>query len=223
MNNNDFAWIAVPDIVPLFNLSPNTEAQVIKPYIIEAQHFDLLNVIPETLYNALNIAIQENPTQWKINKTYQSGDKVFYSNRYYIANTTTTETPTNSTEWDDYELMNFYYSFVKKWLAGATMQRYLPYMGLHITQWGLEQYNQDGFGQVTDKRRGEISNAVKNKTDVYFDKMIKELNRVNYTFDSVVYAQQTCKETKTQLPFSIIGAGKYKNYGTNRDSERYRH
>lgn len=223
MNNNDFAWIAVPDVTPLFALSPNTDANEFKRYVIEAQQIDLFNLIDANLYDALNSAVLANPAQWKPTKVYSSGDKVFYNNAYWIANTTTVtgETPDSSTDWDAYELMNFYYSYVKKWLAGAAMVRYTPYHGLHITQWGLEQYNQEGFGQVTDKRRAEILNAIKGKTSVYQTKMFDALKAANNTFDGVVYSDTKCKATRKRLPFAALGAGKFNNEQLTNERRQY--
>lgn len=211
----------MPDVTPLFVISPNTEATVFSPYVIEAQQIDLANLIDADLYNAIDLAVAANPPQWKVSKTYNAGEKIFYGNAYYIANTTTTDNPQSSTDWDVYELMTFYYLYVKKWLAGAAMTRYAPYHGLHITQWGLEQYNQEGFGQVSDKRRAEILNSIKGKTSVYQTKMFDYLSEVNYTFDGVQYKGKGCGTRRKKLPFTALGAGKFNNYPIDDNQKKY--
>lgn len=219
MNNQDFAWIAVPDVTPLFTLSPNTIADEFKRCVIDGQQIDLYNLIDSDLYNAIDTAVKANPAQWK-QKSYNAGEKVFYNNAYYIANNTTTNAPPSS-DWDSYELMNFYYLYVKKWLAGAAMVRYAPYLGLHLTQWGLEQYNQEGFGQVSDKRRAEIVNAIKSKTSVFQTKMFDALSTANNTFDGVVYGNTSCKSKRKRLPFAALGAGKFNNQPLTHNRREY--
>ena len=219
MNNQDFAWIAVPDVTPLFRLSINTPEYEFKREVIDAQQIDLFNLIDHTLYNAIDTAVKANPAQWK-QKSYNAGDKVFYDNAYYIANTTTTNAPPSS-GWDNYELMNFYYLYVKKYLAGAAMVRYAPYLGLHLTQWGLEQYNQEGFGQVSDKRRGEIVNMIKSKTSVFQTKMFDALSEAKNTFDGVVYGSTSCKSKRKTLPFAALGAGKFNNQPLTHNRREY--
>lgn len=211
MNNNDFAWISVEDIVPLFALSPNSPQTEIKLHVVKAQVFDLKEIIDINLYNAINEAVKANVQQWKANRTYLAGDKVFYDNAYYTANTTTTEKPPHA-DYDNYELMNFFYNYVKKWLAGATIVRYSPFLGLHLSQWGLEQYNQEGFGTVSDKRRGEIINSFKSETESYKSLMFQALDEANYTFDGVVYSRKTCGAKSSKLPFTILGAGNKNQY-----------
>jgi hypothetical protein len=217
MNNNDFNWIIVEDIIPILAISPNTDISVIKPHIVQAQTFDSKKLIGTDLYAALNSAIKANIQQWKSGRTYNSGDKVFYNNAYYIANTTTTEQPPNA-DYDDYELMNFYYQYFKKWLAVASVVRYIPFMGLHATQWGLEQYTQEGFGQVSDKRRSELTNSYKNIMSVYENEVIQALTDSKYIFDGVQY-ENKCIPKKSKLAFTIIGAGQTNNY--EHDSNRY--
>ncbi len=106
MNNNDFAWISVEDIVPLFALSPNSPPTEIKLHVVKAQCFDLKEIIDTNLYNAINEAVKANYQQWKQGRTYNLSDKVFYDNAYYIANTTTTEKPPHA-DYDNYELIHF--------------------------------------------------------------------------------------------------------------------
>jgi hypothetical protein len=203
MINNDFAWIGLTDITPILPLSPNTDEKEIKVYVLKAQEIDFANMVSENLFNAINEAVKGNIQQFKQGRTYQQDAKVFYNNAYYIAVEETTTNPEDPEFWTDYELMNFFYLYVKKWLATATVVRYLPFLGLHATQWGLEQYSQEGFGQVTDKRRGEMLNSYVSEASVYLSKMANELKRVNYTFDGVVYAQP-CNKIQRKNPFTII-------------------
>ena len=207
---NNKAWISVVDITPFFAvLSPNTPTAQIEQQVILAQTLDVKNELPKELIEDINNAILANPQQYRTNRTYVEGDKVFYNGVYYIAldAIAVNEAPP-SADWGDYELMNFYNVYVKRWLAGCTMKRYMPYLGLHGTQWGLEQFQQEGFGQVSDKRRAELLNSIAGQTSAYENEMINYLNDVNWTLDGVVYERETlCKQVKNKLPFSIIGAG----------------
>ena len=205
MNNNDFAWISVPDVLPDYNISPNTPVDQFKTYVIQAQKFDFKNLVSDSLYSAINTAIAANVAQYRTGRTYATGDKVFYLNNYYTALQSTTEVPLGSTEWEAYELMNFVHHYVKKWLAGESVCRYLPFLGVNATQWGLEQYRQDSFEPVSDKRRGEILNYYRGITDVYFTKMSNALKDAEYTFDGVVYTGNACISTKRKLSFTING------------------
>lgn len=110
------------------------------------------------------------------------------------------------------ELYSFYTLFVVNYLAGLTMSRYSPYLGIHATQWGMEQYNQEGFGQVTDKRRAEILNAIKSKTNAFEYKLTEYLKSVDNTLDGVVYScNNPCKPQKHRLSFSIIGQNRVRH------------
>lgn len=212
MKNNRQAWVSVPDICEIYPLSPNTNPKEIEIYSFEVQEFDLPNVLNENLISLIDTNIKLKIQQWK-NKTYNQGDKVFYDNVYYIAKQTTTDNPENSNEWEVFEAMTFYHNFVKPFMCMKTMEKYAPLIGLHMTQWGLEQYSQDSFSQVTDKRRSELLNQIKGKSNVYLYKLEKELKGLNYILDGVEYKTE-CKIKKAS--FSVIGAStKRVNYDYN--------
>ncbi len=210
--------VSINDIAQYFTISENTDVKQIKPSVIEAQEFELANALGKQLSTAISTAVAENPKQYNQGKTYQIGDKVFYNGTYYIATAITTALPTDVDDWDVYELMTFWAQFVKRYLCGAAMVRYLPYLGLHSTQFGLEQYNQEGFGTVSDKRRGELTNSVEGRTSAFLSAIQTEMKEKNYTFDNVVYEVGTCEtRTKRKLNFKIIGA----NDGSNTTRTRY--
>lgn len=207
---NNKAWISVVDIIPFFAvLSENTPVKQIDAKVRLAQRLDLPNALPQTLITAINTAILANPQQYRTNKTYSLGDKVFYNAAYYIAlDAISVNDAPPSDNWEDYELMNFYNTYVKPFLSGLTMKRYMPYLGLHATQWGVEQFNQEGFGTVSDKRRAELLNSIAGETSAYESEMINYLNDVNWTLDGVVYERDNlCKKVQSKLPFTAIGAG----------------
>jgi hypothetical protein len=107
------------------------------------------------------------------------------------------------------ELDEFFKMVVLPYISACTMVRYSPFLGLHATQWGLEQYVQEGFGAVTDKRRAELLNSFEGKKNVFEIKMLKYLSDHKYTFDGVVYKSNVkCGAKKNTLSFSIIGANK---------------
>jgi|694.fasta_scaffold02665_25 hypothetical protein len=207
MINNLFAWIGIMDITPILALSPNTDESDLKLHVIDAQEIELQNLIQIELYQAINEAVKANYSQFKNGRTYEEGAKVFYNSAYYIALEQTTTSPEDAEFWTSYELMDFYYNFVKKWLATATVVRYLPFHGLHVTQFGLEEYTQEGFGQVSDKRRAEMLQNFKGKSDVYRTRMLNELDRVKSTFDGVKYEVELCRARKKRNQFTVLGIG----------------
>jgi hypothetical protein len=209
MKNNRLAWVSVPDLCELFPLSPNTNTREVELCALDAQEFDLPNYLTESLIDLIAENVVEKIQQWK-SKSYNTGEKVFLKGTYYIALTTTTDNPENSNEWEVFEAMTFYYDYIKKYLCGKTMERYAPYVGLHMTQWGLEQYSQDSFSQVSDKRRSELLNQIKGKTNVYLYKMQKALKDVDYILDGVSYKPECTK--KERMSFSVIGATNKLNY-----------
>jgi hypothetical protein len=83
---NNKAWISVVDITPFFAvLSPNTPTAQIEQQVILAQTLDVKNELPKELIEDINNAILANPQQYRTNRTYVEGDKVFYNGVYYIA------------------------------------------------------------------------------------------------------------------------------------------
>ena len=119
------------------------------------------------------------------------------------------------------ELMDLFNMVIKPYLSGCTMQRYLPYMGLNATQWTFEEYKQEGFTPVTDKRRAEIVNSIEGTKNTYQVKLLKYLQDAKYTFDGVVYPSKGCKQTKPRLSFSIIGATEINKRHYNRNERLY--
>lgn len=204
MNNNEFAFLGVEDLIPIIAISPNTDFNRVRPHIIEAQILDLVSIFGETFYSDLKVKVKANYKQYQQGKTYSINDIVFYEEAYYKALASTSSTP-NSTDWQVNELLTFYHLYVKIFLACATVTKYLPFMDLHQTQWGLEQYNQEGFGQVSDKRRAELVNNIKSKMEVYKTRMLNYFEKVDGTFDGVKY-EVTCSANKNRrLSFTIIG------------------
>jgi hypothetical protein len=127
----------------------------------------------------------------------------------------------NSSPPDDNELYQFFEYYVKPYLAGATMVRYLPFSNMHLTQWGTEQYTQDGFGQVTDKRFAEMQNHIRSKTSAFESRMINYLKKVNYTLDGIVYKGYECNNVRKKQSFSVLGAGGINKVNRFRDGRVY--
>ena len=106
------------------------------------------------------------------------------------------------------ELQAFYNDFIKKLLAGLAICRYTPFIGLHVTQWGLERYGQEGMAAVSDKNRAELLNSFKGKTSAFETLALVALKQANSTFDGVKYSCGCeCKPNRKRLPFSVVGAG----------------
>lgn len=150
-----------------------------------------------------------NIKQWSASKTYAIDDKVYYNNNYYIAiDSSTNEAPPDA-KWDLFELMNFWHHYVKKFLIASAVKNYFPYLGMHATQWGLEQYNQEGFGQVTDKARAQLLNSVTSDCGRYLTKLKTYGKSVDWTFDGVKYeCSNECElvNKRRGISFRIIGA-----------------
>ena len=210
MRNNDYAFISLTDITPIYGIiSPNTASSQITPQILKAQETDLEAGLCANLVDAIEVQLKLNIKQWSASKTYAIGEKVFYDNNYYIATAISTNEAPPTAKWELHELMNFWHHYVKKFLISATVKNYFPYLGMHATQWGLEQYNQEGFGQVTDKARAQLLNAVTSDCGRYLTKIKTYGKSVNWTFDGIKYeCSNECEvvNTKRGLNFRIIGA-----------------
>ena len=210
MRNNDYPFISLTDITPVYGIiSPNTASSQITPQVLKAQETDLEANLCANLVDAIEVQLKLNIKQWSASKTYAIGDKVFFDNSYYIATVISTNEAPPSNKWELFELMNFWHHYVKKYLISSTVKNYFPYLGMHATQWGLEQYNQEGFGQVTDKSRAQLLNAVTSDCGRYLNKLLVYGKSVNWTFDGIKYECQTeCDTQKIRrgLNFRIIGA-----------------
>ena len=127
----------------------------------------------------------------------------------------------NSSPPDDNELSQFFEDYVKPYLACSTIVRYLPFSNIHLTQWGAEQYTQDGFGQVTDKRFAGMQNHVASKTSAFQSKMTNYLKSVKYTLDGIVYKELNCNNVRKKQSFSVLGAGGINKVNKFRDGRVY--
>ena len=211
-------WITINDISRQTPISPNTNIDVLRSYILDAENFDFCG-FNEKLFEDIDSALNPKPLVWSPTKTYVVGDRVFFGGKFFKAKATTTNPTTNTTDWVSIELLNFYIDFVKNYIIQTTYARYLPFLGLHATQFGLEQYNQEGFGQVSDKRRGEMVNDVLAKKNIFQTKMENRLKELGYKLDGVLYNQNHChRNTGNKMNFSIIGANS--NYANNRKGRR---
>lgn len=105
------------------------------------------------------------------------------------------------------QLKAFYDDFFKSVVSGFVVSRYMPFIGLHATQWGLDEYAADGSQRSSDKRRSELTNSVQADTQGFINLAEIELKRVSYTFDSVNYGGCISGKTGQRAKFTVIGAG----------------
>jgi len=209
MPNNTTLWISLSDVVEMFNISPNTEPKYVNTHIQYAQDFDFKAVFALPFYTAINDSFKAYKGVWITTANYVVGDIILDGGVYYkaIANNVGSQPP--SANWQTCELLNFFNQYIKDWLSGVTMVRYMPYYGTHATQWGFEQYGQEGFQAVSDKRLAEILNAVKSTKNAFESTMIIAFNEAKGTFDGVKYELVSCGKTTNRQGFSIIGVNKF--------------
>jgi hypothetical protein len=210
MRNNDYPFITIVDINTQYGfVSAHTFPSIINPFIIDTQESDLEANLCANLVDAIEVQLKLNIKQWSATKTYAIGDKVFFDNSYYIATSVSTNEAPPTNKWELFELMNFWHHYVKKFLISATVKNYFPFLGSNATQFGLEQYNQEGFQPVSDKTRAQILNAITSHSGRYLTKIKTYGKSVNWTFDGVKYeCSNECEvvNTKRGLNFRIIGA-----------------
>lgn len=90
------------------------------------------------------------------------------------------------------KLVAFYDDYVKPFLVCKAYERLLVLHGRNITQFGLRVNNEETSSEVSDKARGEWIEQTTHKANVYLADLMKEMKKVNYTFDSVVYSFAKC-------------------------------
>ncbi len=122
------------------------------------------------------------------------------------------------------ELNDFFNIVVKPFISACSFHRYFPYAGINTTQWTVEEYGQEGFKPISDKRRAEMTNSIEGLKNTFQVKLLKYLQDAKYTFDGVVYKGKNCAQTKPKLSFSVIGAGNVNrndNYNYNKRERLY--
>ena len=105
---------------------------------------------------------------------------------------------------DQPELRQFYNEFVKPYFSLLAYHRTLAKHGVNMTQFGLTEPEDPAgtFKQTSDSRRSVLMKSTLSDSNVALTKLNKELGRINYTLDGVVYA--TAPITKPRLGISGI-------------------
>ena len=97
-------------------LSNNISNLDIDTFILDAQEFDTINVLPIALLNAIESKVKSKIQQWNKNVEYNVDDIVILETYFTCKNTNTNSRPTNS-DWKDNELMNFYVEYLQPFIA----------------------------------------------------------------------------------------------------------
>lgn len=110
------------------------------------------------------------------------------------------------------ELQSFLDECVKPYIIFGAYGKFLLWHGRNISQFGLRSNNEDTSDPVEDKVRGELLADIRKKTNIFFAKMKKELCKVNYTFDSIVYEfTDECFSSKSKPFIGIKQVGRNRN------------
>jgi hypothetical protein len=91
---------------------------------------------------------------------------------------------------DQPELRTFYNDYVKRYLCLLTYHRILAKHGINMTQFGMTQTKDPAgtFDPVAETRRAVLMKSTLSDSNVALTLLNKQLGKVNYTLDGIVYA-----------------------------------
>lgn len=209
--------ITKQQIAKYVQLSENIDDEQINPFILDAQQYDTIPILPDTLLNAIEAQVMLKLQQWNKNKTYSIADAVWFGSerRFYLATTEHSNSVPPSGNWKAFELMNFYEQYLQPFLAFSFYYRFIAYHGANVTQFGIRQMREDSSDEISDKRRAEMLGDICSKKDVWVLKMSKALNDAKYTFNGVKYAVDNGERTHLKPKVKIFQLG-----GRHRNSRR---
>ena len=188
-------------------LSENIDSLNIDTFIRDAQEFDTISIFPQSLLTAIEINVIAKIQQWSRTKTYTAGDIILYETYYTaLSNNTGSQPPSGS--WEANELMDFYLQYLQPFIAYSFYYRFIAYYGAFVTQKGIRSMNDETSTEISDKRRAEMLGDIKSKVNVWTGKIGKKLNDVSYTFDGVVYTQDSGKQIKQGVKIYALGGDK---------------
>jgi hypothetical protein len=190
-------------------LSENIDDDLINPHILDAQQFDTIPVMPDALLRAIEVQILSKIQQWNKNKNYTIGDAVWYGNerRFYKATSANSNSLPPSGDWANFELMNFYETYLVPFLAYSFYYRFFAYHGINVTQYGTREMVEETSREITDRRRADKLGDLRNKISMVTIKMSKALSSVNNTFDGVAYPFDSGESTRLKPKVQIFQLG----------------
>ncbi len=93
----------------------------------------------------------------------------------------------NCNETDRPQLQSLLDTFVKPYLICGAYAKFLLWHGRTINQAGVRQNLTDTDNEISDKARGELTNDIIRKANIYLNKLKLKLCNDSYTYDGVVY------------------------------------
>ena len=206
-------------------LSQNISDLDVNQYISDVQEYDIINVLPQALIDA--IAGELNTVvEWTNVIAFTTGQftKITTTNTatpddvsYYTALAPNTGSQPPSANWEDNELLNFYQSFLVPLMSQEFYYRFIAEHGQKVTQAGLVQVTDATYDAVSDTSRAVKLGGIKSKVNVWINKINKELQRVNWTFDTVQYLPEDGKNKRVKQGVRIYALG-----GRNRNCRGYK-
>ena len=182
-------------IVPRW--TDNIDDKWINPFITQTCQIAFRDSISTTLYDAIATLVEPilagtQGNAWTAPTTYSSGVSVLYNGIYYISNASVSPNenpPSSNAKWDVSEKLNFWSEFMKPYLVYACYKSFIIWHGKHISQGGIRKHTDNTSFEVDAENLAVLINDLKGYISVKETQMMNTLNRVEYTFDSIVYAE----------------------------------
>lgn len=188
------------------NLSANISNQDIDSFILDAQEFDTIDVLPVALLTAIETNILAKIQQWNKNRAY-SADDIVLLDTYFTAIDSNTDSQPPSAHWETNELMNFYQQYLVPFISYSFYYRFIAYHGSKVTQAGVIEVTDGTFNHISDAGRSRMLGDIKSKVNVWTGKISKKLNDVNWTFDGIKYSQDNGKNQVIKRGVRIYALG----------------
>lgn len=183
--------ISKVDIKDFTQFTLNIEDRIFNHNILDAQEFDLKPAIGNLMFDALILAAPNGYVAWNSLTPYIIGEYSVYANIVYKAlNPNTGSQPDISPlDWEVNQLGTFFYQYLRPFLVFMSYRKFLLWAGTNLTQYGLVKIDEDTSEEISDQRRAELIADVKQKANVWLSRLRGRLCEVNWTFDTVSYAQ----------------------------------
>lgn len=119
----------------------------------------------------------------------------------------------NCNQNDDPELFELLQNQVKPYLVCGAYSKFLLWHGRTINQAGIRVNLTDTDGGISDKARGELTNDIIRKQNIYLNKLKFKLCNDNYTYDGIVYTfYDELDKKRPQVKTTIRQVGGSKKY-----------
>lgn len=179
----------------VFPITLNIEDSKLNPHIADAEKYDLLPYIGQTLLTALRLVSDDYSTwegEWNGTDNYTTGQKVIHGNQVWEAaqnNTNQEPSSSNTANWTLLELESFWYAHVKIYVAFNALSRYSVYAGKNFTQFGVVKPFEPTSQPADPREVAAIIKDLENKMNIEFTLMSNALEDANWEFDGTTYTQ----------------------------------